>query len=189
FIAGEMNISVLEEEKSTPLISVFTNSEGTSPFLITITGANRDIKNVRLCEKTIGEIKTFLVIKAGSETAYSPILSVNKGEAFEFSLFWDENGETNTVTATPVISRIASVRDAETGLTDASHASLYTMVNATHLPKIVLIACFTLLFIALSALITVKSVQRKKRRQQAREQLGRTNKFSPIRTRDTEKEN
>jgi archaellum component FlaF (FlaF/FlaG flagellin family) len=189
FIAGEMNISVLEEEKSTPLISVFANSEGTSPFLITITGANRDIKDVRLCEKTIGEIKTFLVIKAGSETAYSPILSVNKGEAFEFSLFWDENGETNIVTATPVISRIASVRDAETGLTDASHASLYTMVNATHLPKIILIACLSFLLITLTAFIVVKSVKAKKRRLLAREQLGRTSKFAPIRTRDTEKEN
>lgn len=189
FAAGEMSISVLEEEASTPLISVIANSEGNAPFLISITGANRDIKNVRLSEKTIGEIKTFLVIKSASETAFSPILSVNKGEAFEFTLSWDENGETNTVAATPVISRITSVRDAETGLTDAAHASLYAMVNATHLPKIVLIASLSFLFIALIAFIIVKSLQAKKRRRQAHEQLGRTSKFAPIRTRDTEKEN
>lgn len=189
FSAGEMNISVFNEESRNPLISVSSNSEGNTPFVITISGANRDLKNVCLSEKTMGEIKTFLVIKAGQETVFSPALSVAKGEAFEFMLSWNENGEAFSVSATPVLSRITSVKDAETGLTDASHASLYTMVNATHLPKIVLIACFTLLFIALSAFITVKSVQRKKRRQQAREQLGRTNKFSPIRTRDTEKEN
>lgn len=189
FAAGEMNISVLTEENRNPLISAFANSEGDIPFLITVTGANRDLKNVRLSEKSMGDIKTFLVIKAGSETTYSPILSVNKGEAFEFMLSWEENGETTVVSATPVISRITSVKDAETNLTDAAHASLYAMVNATHLPKIVLIAALSVLFVALTAFIIVKSVQAKKRRRQAREQLGRTSKFAPIRIRDTEKEN
>ncbi len=189
FSAGEMTISVIEEENRTPLISVLANSEGSEPFQITVTGANRDLKNVRLSEKTLGDVKTFLVIKAGSETVFSPILSVNKGEAFEFTLSWDENGEAFSVSATPVISRITSARDAETGLTDAAHASLYAMVNATHLPKIVLTACLAVLFAALTTFIIVKSVQAKKRRRQAREQLGRTSKFAPIRTRDTEKEN
>lgn len=189
FTAGEMNISVLTEENRNPLISASANSEGDIPFVITVTGANRDLKNVRLSEKTLGDIKTFLVIKADSETAFSPILSVNKGEAFEFMLSWDENGQTNVVSATPVLSRITSARDAETNLTDAAHASLYAMVNATHLPKIVLIAGLSVLFVALTIFIIIKSVQAKKRRRQAREQLGRTSKFSPIRTRDTEKEN
>lgn len=189
FSAGAMNISVLEEEARTPLISVTANSEGGAPFMITVTGANRDLKNVRLSEKTLGDVKTFLVIKAESETAFSPAVSVSKGEAYEFSLSWEENGEIRTVSATPVISRITSARDAETSLTDAAHASLYAMVNATHLPKIVLIACLAVLFAALTAFIIVKSVQAKKRRRQAREQLGRTSKFAPIRTRDTEKEN
>ncbi|MBR3929067.1 MAG: hypothetical protein IKJ65_08710 [Clostridia bacterium] len=189
YLAGEMNISVSGEENRNPLISVIANPDGSAPFTFTITGANRDIKNARLSEKTLGSVKTFLVIKAGTETVFSPALSVNKGEAFEFSLSWDENGETYSVSATPLLSQFTSSEDIHTDLTDAVHASLYAMVNATHLPKIVMFACICLAFVILASFLIAKFVRAKKRRRQARQQLGRTSKFAPIRTRDAEKEN
>lgn len=189
FLAGEMNISVQEAASRNPYIYVSANPEGSAPFTVTVSGANRDLKNVVLSEKRLGNIKNFLVIEADSETVFSPILHVNKGEAFEFALTWEENGEPVTISSTPVISQFNSLKDAETNLTDAAHASLYAMVNATHLPKIVLIASLVVLLAAFASFIFIKSFQTKKRRKQAREALGRTSKFAPIRTRDTEKEN
>lgn len=189
FPAGEMNVSVQESVQRNPLIYVTADAAGISPFTITVSGANRDLKNVVLSEKSLGDIKTFLVIKADSETVFSPKLYVDKGEAFEFMLTWSEDGETFSVSATPVISQFTTAKDAGEDLTEAAHASLYTMVNATHLPRVILIACLTLLFLALAFFILYRSVQAKKRRLQVREQLGKTSKFAPIRTKDTEKEN
>ena len=61
----------------------------------------------------------------------------SKGEAFEFVLTWEENGETFSVSAAPVISQITPQPDAENSLTNAAHASLYAMVNAmAHSPVI-----------------------------------------------------
>lgn len=189
FLAGEMIVSVLGIDDRNPIISVNANAEGSAPFTITVSGANRNLENVRLSEKTLGDIKTFLVIKSGAETVFSPEVHVNKGEAFEFVLTWEENGKTHTVSATPVLSRFSSKANEETDLQNVPHASLYSMVNATHLNKVVLISCFVVLMAAIVFFIAYKSVQAKKRRQQALKQLGRTSKFAPVRTRDTEKEN
>ena len=189
FPAGKMNISVVNEAIRMPLMSVSANSEGSAPFTFTITGAERDIKNVCLSEKTLGDIKTFLVIKSGAETVFSPALTVNKGEAYEFTLSWEENGETHSVSATPVLSRFTPAKDQENELSGAAHASLYALVNATNLPKIVMTATLFLLFAALVTFVIIKTVQAKKRRRQAREQLGKTSKFAPIRIKDAEKEN
>lgn len=189
FHAGEMNISVSESAPRNPLMYVTSNAHGNAPFTFVISGANRNIKNAVLSEKTLGEIKTFLVISAASETTFSPILHVNKGEAFEFVLTWEENGETFSVSAAPVISQITPQPDAENSLTNAAHASLYAMVKATHLPKIVLIASLSLLALAIVFLILYKFAQIKKRRRLAHDALGKTSKFAPIRTKDPDKEN
>ncbi|MBQ9854607.1 MAG: hypothetical protein IJO53_00330, partial [Clostridia bacterium] len=189
FHAGEMNISASESAPRNPLMYVTSNAHGNAPFTFVISGANRNIKNAVLSEKTLGEIKTFLVISAASETTFSPILHVNKGEAFEFVLTWEENGETFSVSAAPVISQITPQPDAENSLTNAAHASLYAMVNATHLPKIVLIASLSLLALAVVSIILYKFAQIKKRRRQAHDALGKTSKFAPIRTKDPDKEN
>ena len=189
FNVGEMKVFVLDAPARNPILIVSANEQGDVPFSIHISGANRNLKNVRLSEKRLGEIKTFLTLEANSETAFNPILSANKGEAYEFMLKWEENGETFSVSAAPAISRITYVMEAKGSLTEASHASLYAIVNATKLPNLALTACIILIALIIMFVIIYQIVKVKKHRRQTRDAVGRTSKFAPVRTRDTEKEN
>ncbi len=189
FSVGDMNVFVAEAPSRNPILSVSTDEQDEIPFVIHIDGASRNLKNVKLSEKRLGEIKTFLTLEANSETVFSPVLSVNKGEAYEFMLTWEENGETFTVSATPVISRITHLKDTKAILDEASHASLYAIVNTTRLAKTALFGCAALIALILSIIILNHYVKTKKRRRQARDAMSRTSKFAPLRTRDTEKEN
>lgn len=188
FNVGEMKVSVLDAPARNPILSVSANEQGI-PFTVIIDGANRNLKNVRLSEKKLGEIKTFLTLEANSKTAFSPILNAVKGEAYEFMLSWEENGEAFSVAAAPAISRITFVKDTKGGLSEASHASLYAVVNATKLPNFALTACIILIALILVCVIVYQVVKAKKRRRQTRDAISRTSKFAPLRTRDTEKEN
>lgn len=189
FPIGEMKVSVVESPARNPILNVSANPEGDFPFTLTISGANRNLKNVKLSEKRLGEIKTFLTLEANSETVYTPSVSVNKGEAFEFSLSWEENGEAFSVSAMPAISRITHVKNTESDLTETTHASLYAMVNQSRFPKNALILCGALIFAVVAVFIPYHTVRVRKRRRQTRDAIGKTSKFAPVRTRETEKEN
>ena len=188
FNVGEMKVSVSETPARSPMINVSANEQGEIPFTIRINGANRNLKNVRLSEKNLGEIKTFLTLEADTETAFSPVMNANRGEAYEFMLSWEENGEAFSVSAAPAISRISFLEDAKGGLTEASHASLYAIVNATELPRLALGGC-VLLIVLVFALVILSQIFKAKKRRQTRDTVSRTSKFAPVRARDTEKEN
>lgn len=189
FFAGECTVNVENAPDRNPVIHASANPEGSAPFTITISGANRDLKNVSLSEKKLGKIKTFLVIKADTETVFSPAVPVQKGASHEFFLTWEENGTTFTAAATPVISLTDTEGSDPVSLNGISHASLYAMVNATRLPEILIIIALVLLAALIAFFIIYKSLQAKKRRLAAREAIGKTNKFAPIRIKDTDKEN
>ena len=189
FFAGELSVTVEETPARNPVMYVKANPEGEAPFTITLSGANRDLNNVVLSEKKLGKIKTFLVVKADTETVFSPLISAEKGQAQEFTLSWEENGSSFSVTAAPVLSLIDASSDSGSDLSNVPHASLYAMVNTTAIPQTILIASASLLVVLIASFIIYKVVMSKRRRRAAREAIGRTNKFAPIRMKDTDKEN
>lgn len=186
---GEVTVQAEPSPARSPVVYVTANPSGSAPFTFTVSGANRDLKNAVLSEKKLGTIKNFLVIKADSETVFSPGIFAEKGAAHEFTLTWEENGETCSVTSAPVIAQIAGDESAKNTLSGIEHASLYAMVTNSGLARTVMIACIALTVVIFCLFIVYKTMQAKKRRRAAREAIGRTNKFAPIRTREAEKEN
>ena len=143
-------------------------------FILTLTGTETDVRDVRISEKTQGLLRTLDVLPAVSETQVLISCPPAESGLYQFSASFEQNGEAKTVTA-----EITAAAEEEAEASPAPDL-LLTIVQAKNLPALVLILC-SAAFIVLVTFAALR-VRRKKRRRQG----GKTEKFAPVHPKDGE---
>ena len=188
FSSDEISLAVLPGEAKLPAVSVIANEVPGAPFTITVTGSDKALRNVRLTEKNLGLIKEIAYLAANAETVLAPDLDINEGESCTFKIEWTEEGEAKTASAQPVSAAFSTHTDTPSGIAGYTNRAFYAIVHAQGLSGVILYGCLTGISLILILSVIHRLYRRRRAKREAREALGSTNRFTPVRPREGKKE-
>lgn len=188
FEAQPVSVSVAPAQTAAPAFAVRANNSDVTPFTFTLRTASDSALNARIIEKRLGEIKRFSRLPANSAVEFSPELTVSAGAEYVFTLEWEDAGQTQAITHAPVQALRDTPPRSEAAVSQHANYAFYAIVHASGLSDGILFG--SIAFIAVLILLTVcrRIIKKRRLKRDAQETLGRTNKFAPVRPRDTEKE-
>ncbi len=147
-------------------------------YVMRVRGSGVDIRDLKICERSLGELRNIEVLCANGEI--DVLLELPEIEDDEYRLYAAYETEDGTITAyAEPIKAVKGAKSAEQRM----RALLYSIVSLQNLPTNVLILCLTV--IAVIALVTLaRRAKAKRERLRRRDELNKTNKFAPVRKRD-----
>ena len=186
--SAEIAIDVSPLPEKEPSILLEAGGKEDASFTIRIQGGSENIYNAVVKEDLLSYSRTLSVIPANRETVLYVYENADSKTPYRFTLSWrdgDEDFSCQSEAVNPPERVVSAASDGQV------NNILDAIVHANRLPAVVIGMCaatvlfVTAFYIALSA--KRKRAAAKKRKQI--DELGKTSKFEPIRSRDQEKEN
>ena len=198
----------LDVENGDPLLTIQAttsmpkiNRKGYVPIRLELTNiGDASAVNVRIVEESLGEIRELVVVPTGNPTVYEFRQEIKADATLVFSaVYTDSFGKERIATADPVSIAIGAGGQApETadGEISTLFSGISTQMSDSGLFMALLIGSCCVLVVLIGAFAVASRrarIQRKAhaaaRKQRLKEELGKTNRFQPLRMRKAEKSN
>ncbi len=147
-------------------------------YVLLIRGMGTDIFDVKICERTLGELRNLEVLSANSEI--SVLLELPEIEEDEYRLYASYVTSEGTITAhAEPIKAVKAKKSAEQRM----QAFLYGIVGLHNLPASVFILSLSLITV-IALVVLVRRAWTKRERLKRRDELNKTSKFERVKKRD-----